>query len=426
MSYPIKYLAVLLLLGLVACTDSIGDGLATLSVILDAGGGMTTKAKDPEEGKIGDINILVFNHEGKLEERIYRNSRAVSSMKDKGRVELSLIRNLKYSVFACVNFGYQITGIESLNDIEEYRYYLAYPDEYKSGIPMVGQVKGVIAGSRDEIEIGLERLMSKVSLSIDRSRLDPEVKFSVRSVQIGNCPRSVRLYGSSKAENNRDVFGQGFFKSYSEVDGLNREKSVGISEEVAVYMLENMQGNLLPGGSSDQDKILSDSGLAEVCSYLEIKAEYSSSEYASRTDEYLVYRFYLGGGKGNFDIERNCHYHFTIRPEGDGLNEDSWRVDKSGLSRKGSASFTISPGQYIEGLVGESVHIRATVSPPDGYFEISLEDLEYDRSRGIYDFELDEDGKGVLLDLKKRGSGLFQLQAGNPVSASEIVAVVVN
>ena len=146
----------------------------------------------------------------------------------------------------------------------------------------------------------------------------------------------------------------------------------------------------------------------------------------SRPDEYLVYRFYLGDGPKNFDIERNCNYHLTVKPENNGIVENSWRVDKTGLAYYGDAHITIFPGNYIEGHVGEKVHIWAEVTPKGCRLEFGKEELEFDKSRGIYDYKMDKDGHGVTLELKSRGSGIVYVEAGTPTSDAAMVYIEVN
>ena len=154
----------------------------------------------------------------------------------------------------------------------------------------------------------------------------------MRSVQVGGCPNSAKLFGKSKAETVRDVFSSGFDKTWKQLDPLNADKSLGISGEVGVYMLENMQGDLLEGNTSQEDKVFPDGDLhAKVCSYLELKMEYYSPSKNTAAGKYLIYRFFLGEGPGNFDVVRNCHYHYTVKVSGDGLLGTGWRVDKSAL-----------------------------------------------------------------------------------------------
>ena len=385
----------------------------------------TTKSKDPEETYIHDINLFIFDDKGNLEDARFIDSDKLT-MTDKGaETSFRWIKDKSCMAYACANFGYKITGIENLGDLMSYRYHMAYPDEYSRGIPMSGKAKKDKASK--SLTIPLTRMMAKISMNIDRTALAAGVQYSVRSVRIGGSPKSALAFGQSKATGNTDIFSGGFSKSFTETYNLNIDKKPGISEEISLYMLENMQGDLLPKAKDEKDKILESSdALSEVCSYIEIKAEYRSESMYSRPDEYLVYRFYLGDRPKNFDIERNCNYHLTVKPEKDGIVENSWRVDKTGLAYYGDAHITIFPGNYIEGHVGEKVHIWAEVTPKGCRLEFGKEELEFDKSRGIYDYKMDKDGHGVTLELKSRGSGIVYVEAGTPTSDAAMVYIEVN
>lgn len=86
----------------------------------------------------------------------------------------------------------------------------------------------------------------------------------------------------------------------------------------------------------------------------------------------------------------------------------------------------ISPGNYIQGKIGDRIHVRCEYKPSFAPFDIGIEELEYDKRRGIYDYSIDDDGKGVILTLKGSGSGLLYMEAGEPVNDSAIIVVVVD
>ena len=56
--------------------------------------------------------------------------------------------------------------------------------------------------------------------------------------------------------------------------------------------------------------------------------------------------------------------------------------------------------------------------------EFGKEELEYDKSRGIYDYTMDQDNHGVTLHLKS--PGIVYIEAGAPADAAEMVAITVN
>lgn len=417
-----KILSVLILALLCGCRKETSPASTVVSVNIAVT--PATRTDDPDEVKISDLNIFIFDAGGHLEESAYIDSHMNGG---EARYSFSWIGQTDCRVFACANLGFRITGIRSVEDLKQYRYHLSYPDEYSRGLPMTGESGIVhIDDKVNDIDINLVSMMAKVSICIDRTRLGKNVKFNVKSVQVGGCPKSACLFSQSKVSGGNDVFASGYCKSYGEADDLNIDRSGGVSREVSVYMLENMQGRLLPEAKTEKDKVLDMAdAVAGLCSYIEIQAEYRSDSLYTGPGEYLKYRFYLGDSPSDFDVQRNCHYHIRVSPSGSGLEEDSWRIDKSSLLPYGKASIHLHPGNYVEGKVGSDLHIWAEIEPKGSRLSFGEEELEYDKSRGIYDYTMDKDGHGVTLHLKKPGSGILYIEGGAPASAAAMVVVTV-
>ena len=125
-------------------------------------------------------------------------------------------------------------------------------------------------------------------------------------------------------------------------------------------------------------------------------------------------------------MERNCHYRITVCPEDSGLNEDSWRIDKNDLIYSGPVSFSSWPESYIQGDVGDKVHIGCSFTPSFAPFEIGMEELMEDKANGIYDFKIDDDGHGVTLTLTGPGRGLVYMEVGEPVNEAAMWVIEVN
>ena len=306
-----RLLILIVLIGTVACQK---DNPVRNVVIRWDPGVLMTRSVSPDEERLSDLNLFVFRPDGELEAQVWLDERAFA--RQDGRCSLPLVRGLPVSLYACVNFGYKIKDVSCLDDLLEKRFYLTYPDEYSHGIPMSGIAE--LDGESLEVTIPLERMMAKISLRIDRRALRKDVRFQVRSVTLGDSPRSACPFAPSRTLGNLDVFSRGFERTGSQADGLNRDASTGLSQEVSVYMLENLQGDepLLP-------------------SYLELAVDYQSETQTTRPGAWLTYRFRLGDGQGNCDVQRNFHYHYTIRPEHDGLlTEDGWKLDRTALTEK--------------------------------------------------------------------------------------------
>lgn len=286
--------------------------------------GIRTRASDPDEWKINDVNFLVYDDEGKLYFSRYAKAGGASSCTN---FTFPLAHGVRTSIAVCANFGYEMKHARTLDELRNARHYLAYADELRNGIPMCRIVSGVWEEDTKRMEIRLERLMSKISVSIDRSCLNPGVLFDISAVSLHNIPRSCALACDSKAADGTEVFRTPLRKKASEADALNIGNSMGKSREVSFLMFENMQGELLEDTVDDSGKVL-DGPHSKVCSYIEIEIEYSDRHKA---DGKLIYRFYPGESNSSFDIRRNSRYRYSIVPVGDGLGDDGWRIDKSRL-----------------------------------------------------------------------------------------------
>ena len=375
------------------------------------------RSMSPDEEKITDISLMIFDESGQAEDCIWltRGSRTCTT---------DLVIDKKYTFCACANFGYQIyaSHIEELQDI---RYHLAYPDEYREGIPMAA-VKEVLITEECIVDIDLQRLMAKISLRMDRSRLDRDVEMNVRSARIGNCPRYVKPFTNSKIEDHDDTFPTGYLLNDIQTAELNYNIGEGLSSEVSLYMLENMQGPADGNITHDSEKVFEQKDKrSEVCSYIEMEIEYLSPEKASG-EKGLIYRFYLGEDRNSFDVERNTHYHITVTPENNGLNDDGWRVDKSGLKDLGPAYLRAYPSDYIRGDIGDQVHIWCEFSPASAPFDVGISYMEDDKAEGIYDYRIDTDGHGATLTLTGPGRGLIYMEAGEPVNDAALFIIEVN
>lgn len=393
------------------------DRQEEVNVIFDTGM-LHTKAADPDENLISDVSLMVFDADGNAEECIWLPEA------DSGTI-LHLVKGNRYDIRACANFGYRVYA-DNIDELDEVTYHLAYPDEYREGMPMYAALDGFVAGESDCLTVSFERLMAKISLKMDRSRLSEDVTMNVRSARIGNCPRSVQVTGPGKVSSHDQCFAVGFSRDEFETAPLNVSGPDRVSGTVDLYMLENMQGEMSPKISEDQEKVFdADDPRSQVCSYMELELEYMSDTRYS-VSQNLVYRFYLGDGRNNLDVERNCHYTITVRPEDDGLSGDGWRVDKTGITDRGPVTFAAYPKSYIRGNIGERIHIWCEFSPPQAAFDVGLSYMEDDKAEGIYDYEIDEDGHGAVLTLTGPGTGLIYMEAGDPVNEAALFVIEVN
>lgn len=404
------------LLHLCSCTIDTEEEIRDVSVRFDVGR-MMTRAIDPDEEMISDISLMIFDETGAAEDCFWLPG-------GKRECTARLIMDKEYTFCVCANFGYQVYA-DHIDELEEITFHMAYPDEYREGIPMYCMEKIRIT-DEPEVTLNLKRLMAKISMRIDRSRLDEDVEMHVRSVRIGNCPRMVNVFTESRVRDGDNCFPAGFTRGALETGALNINASKGMSDEIHLYMLENMQGEIPHSVTSDADKVFDkDDPMREKCSYIEIEMDYISDQMYSQSKG-LIYRFYLGEDRKSLDVERNCHYHITVTPENAGLSDDGWRVDKSDLTEFGPPSITGYPASYIRGDIGDKIHIWCEFSPWNAPFDVGISDMEYDKERGIYDYAIDEDGHGALLTLTQPGRGQIYMEAGDPINDAALFIIEVN
>ena len=325
-----KRILLLVLAVLAACTRE-QEPLVSFALILTPQGSFATRAGDPDDTRITDYNLYVFNAFGVLEERVFVPRRSLKLVDGKVQYNTTLLRDVPYTILAAANLGYELP-FRTLEEARDYRYHMAYPDEFTQGIPMAAFLESVTAGDDGLLEVPLERLMARIELSIDRSQLRADVQFKVTDVRVGACPSSVQLVGPSKVSGQQETFTRGYAKTGTEVSALNEGSGAGLSRSIYVYLLENCQGDLLDNVITDSGKVFADGTYQDICSYIELKAEYHSPTWHTRVGDRIIYRFYLGESLNNFDVFRNTWYRITVCPKGDGLGEDSWRVNKEALT----------------------------------------------------------------------------------------------
>ena len=409
---------------MIGCDNRDRDGrFAETVLVLDLEGSTPTRSALPDETLVSDINLLIYNSEGLLEERRFLSGRQLSAADGTVRLKTGLLKGVPYDIFVAANIGYALPVL-SRKDVETYRYHLAYPDEYSRGMPMSAHLDGYVNEGEAEVLLPLVRTMARIDVTIDRTKLDSDVSFQVTSVHVGNGPSSVRLFGDSRAESAAQVFAGGFSLEGKQVQALNIDQTTGVSGSVSLYLPENLQGDLL-STQDERGKVFSEGQYDKVCSYLEIRGSYHSDSWHTRAGEPLVYRFYLGDGPGNFDIFRNTACKVTVHLEGTGLGEEGWRVDKSRLIPE--TRFSLHPAAYNECRSGEDFHLWCDVFPADVDFEIEPVAWDDDeRVHNLYTFDVDPDGHGLTIHTWKGGSVMVYFKAGPPVNRDTLALVVID
>ena len=394
-------------------TEDNGTAVVTVQF---SGADIRSKGDDEE---VNDISLTIFDQEGRAERYIFSEMRTEP-------MKLEMISGRSYSMYATADFGYHVYA-EDISEMEELTYHIDSPDELLIRMPMSGSLTDIRLTADTVIRIPMKRLEARLEIQMDRSRMDENVVMEVTGVRIGNSPRQAKVFGESCVRMASERFEYGYSLSGPEVSSLNLEDRSGRSGKLQLYMLENMQGDpadLDP--ENDRDKVFEEGDFRQkICSFLEVQFKYLSYNHFSHEGP-LIYRFYLGDSLDNMDVERNCRYNIRITPEGSGLSEESWRVDKTYIQEFGESRLAYFPESYIRGDIGDTLHLYCEFYPPHTPFKIDIEELEYDRSQGTYDYIIDEDGRGVRLILTGPGTGIVLMEAGDPVNDYALWIVEVN
>lgn len=196
------------------------------------------------------------------------------------------------------------------------------------------------------VAISVERVASKMTILLDKSKIPASASFQVKSVKVKNANAQVYPFGvNSKAANVTD----GDQLSTADLSTFNG------TAEAYLFIPENIQGTVSSINSA-ADKIPGNmpSGMADKSTYVEIVASVKpDADFENPSD--VTYRFFLGrNATNNFDIERNTAFKVTFRPNGKFFNRNDWKME----------SPFVTPGDTEPPVV---------IDPDDGDSEIEIE-----------------------------------------------------
>lgn len=198
-----------------------------------------------------------------------------------------------------------------------------YAEFRQCGVPVAGSFPGYRRG--DLADFPLKRLVGQFDIRMIDSAADAD--YVVKDIRVMNCARDVYPFsndGKATLFTKSQQYGQdasGDMLTSSDVDALNS------GEAVALYFLENLQGELLPGNTDPKKKIPSSlpDSLADRCTYVEVTADITTPA-ARYTD--CRYRFYPGRNEiTDFSIVRNTLYEVVLDFTQNMVSEQEWRIE---------------------------------------------------------------------------------------------------
>ncbi len=339
------------------------------------------------ENDIGTLQLFVTDADGDIVDDVL--SSGASPVSFKGRVGET------YRLYAVANNPSRITGLRSEADILGWEYTTRLSEHFPCGLPMAGMTEYTVEGKDGKARVELTRLVAKLSLTLDKSLMSIHGSFTADSVRLRNCPSRIRPFVSEEKVLDAACAADGDVAGEEDLSVLNTGGSVSF------YVLENMQGDLLPGNGDPWAKTPENlSSRSDLCTYLEVAGSYSSPGYSGRDS----YRMYLGSDNtSNFDLRRNSLYRLTFIPSEDNMRkEGNWKITASDWTDTRRMYFSSS---YLKVAPGKEKSVELLFSPADfGYVlsESGLSDagLSFSASGNLVTFSCSEDaeeGKSGLL-----------------------------
>lgn len=260
---------------------------------------------------------------------------------------LLLKEGREYDFYALANVG-EFTPPEREDGLREWTYCGA--PVCGGMLPMRWSDCAVMVGPSMSVRVELGRFAAKVKFGLS----DGVGGLRVSSVRLRQAPFRATPFASGGNRALPSDVADGDYASQDDLDVLNSGGTVQF------YVLENVQGTLLPGNEDPWGKVpdaLADPALSASCTYLEVCCDATlESDYTGT----VKYRMYLGrDNTANFDIAGNSELNVNMYTTGEGLGRLSWRVE-SELENRFEYSYEILCPSYMDGVYA---------SGPSGYSE---------------------------------------------------------
>lgn len=313
-------------------------------------GGQFTKGDVPlESSVINDVNIYIFDEQGKIVTGGFFTGSDVQLQ------DVMIYMRSRYSVYAIANWGKEL-AVQSPDELEGLS---CKADDVASiagsqvGAVMCGKLENVTLSLKETLQLPLQRVLGKVQVVCDFSRLWKSVSLTVKEVSIKNVPVETFLFKDNVASAVADgkVYGS------EELSGIS-------GSGVEFHLFENLQGQV-DGASDNKSKAsLLDAGRRALGTYIEMKCYLVSN--AHRGD--IIYRFYLGTAHTDCNVFRNASQKMTVYFIGDVSQEEySVSVDNSALLDRVTSIIVQPAVVYFSPGLGKTLQCRAQPQPATAF-----------------------------------------------------------
>lgn len=303
------------------------------------GQNITKSVIAPNEDAIFDLNLYAFC-DGRLISQEYFESDE--------RLEMKLLYGQRYNLYALANMGRVAAPIDERDFVKNCEYRIEEHCDLGQFLPMSWSCEAFVVDSwADRVTIDMERLVTKISFSIEKTALKGLEVNSVRLCQSAAVVRPFKNEDGSFVTGLDEIL-DGDYASAADLDVLNS------GGQVTFYAMENCHGELLAGNDDPWAKVPDNiADKSSLCTYLEVDCTFREGYFYSGD---VTYRMYLGtDGLSNFDVRRNSLLRVLLFLTDDALREVSWRVDADVSVNGGYANGWQSEGlHYMDDLyVGE-------------------------------------------------------------------------
>lgn len=327
------------------------SGNSTINIKLQVWESVVTKSQPfVNEEIIKNLNLFAYDARGRLIDFLYLEDPGTEINMETGNSGI-------HSIYAIANKG-NLTDrspIVTTDGLKSISWELESPDDIVGSdgeIPMSGFVSDIDEENTSVI-IPLTRMLAKFRIIVDTTGLDEDVSvFDITEVRIRNMNRTVCAFKPSGAASTSQVFSTG-----ASANGKELEKI--FTSGIDFYISENYHGDLI--AETEEQKHIPPVPYDQYCTFIEFHVKYRSSKHYNDDQ---VYRYYLHDGVNyrNFDIIRNYMYTCRTIVKGSGLEENSWRVDLSGL-KDFVTSIEVTPEEVDFYELNETCGLTASVLP---------------------------------------------------------------
>lgn len=300
---------------------------------------MTKSSITASESAIKNINIYAY-YGGMLEASTYSESSSGLS--------LNLVVGRSYNIYALANTG-KVSAPATETSLQSYKYSITSVSDLNKGLPMSFRQGGFVVSSSSRVNISLQRLISRIRFSIDKSALKD---FQVTDVKLCQAAMKVSAFSTESKAGSTSEVGDGDKASTDDLSTLNSGGTISF------YALENCQGVLLSSNTNAENKTPEKltTTQSKLCTYLEMTASFKGEyEGVAVESNNVKYRFYLGADNcSDFNIERNKDIAINLTLSEDRIFDDSWKVNYGDDLPKITYSLESSSASTIEMNAGTS------------------------------------------------------------------------